>query len=396
MKKEPLNLLLISLDTLRADVAFSGMLRGFESLCSRGTVFCNTVASAPITPISHASVFTGLQPYDHGIRHLFREQLQSPVPTLAELMSAHGYTTGAVTSCSGLKQWYGMDVGFSHYDDEIPRFADGSDPLETADVKLRGTVLKRAPLVVERGLEWLEENHRQPFFLFLHFFDTHWPYEPPEWFAPDNANPYEGEACYVDHYLGKLFEQVEKWGLFENTLIVIFSDHGEDLGGWYANDHAGEKLGHPEEEGHGCLLFDATQVVPLLFIAPDLVPVGRRVETQVRLVDILPTVGDLLGLDDPHPRAGETLRGLFSGTEPHRVAYCETYYREEQSQSEHGVPGLGPWRGLRIDNRLKVILDVNSQELRLYDLESDPNEQNPTILGESALNLNLLNPGEKP
>jgi arylsulfatase A-like enzyme len=374
MNHEKRNLLLISLDTLRADVAYRGPLPSFQSLFARGTVFDHTVSSAPITPISHASVFTGLQPYEHGIRHLLRERLSTAAPTLAQLLSAAGYRTGAIASCPGLNRWYGLNVGFDHYDDEIPRLADGRDPLTTADVKMRGTALKRAPLVVERGLSWLEKNRHDPFFLFLHFFDTHWPYEPPEWYAPEGANPYEGEAAYLDHYLGKLFARLESWGLLDGgTLVVLFSDHGEDLAGWYPNDHAGAALGHPEEEGHGCLLFDATQMVPMMFLAPGLVPAGRRVDSQVRLVDILPTVTDLLGVTDTSPRSGRTLRGLFTGTEPHRTAYCEAYHREEQV----AVPGLGPWRGMRIDNRFKVIFDLVTQTFRVYDLTSDPGEQRP-------------------
>ncbi|MCG8431358.1 MAG: sulfatase, partial [Candidatus Omnitrophica bacterium] len=309
--QKKLNLLLISLDTLRADVAYSGQLPNFQSLCSQGAVFHNTIASAPLTPVSHASVFTGLQPYEHGIRHLFQERLSTKASTLAQLMSAADYQTAAIVSCPGLNKWYGLNAGFQHYDDEIPRLSDGSDPLATVDVKQRGTALKRAPLVIERGIEWLERHRQEPFFLFLHFFDTHWPYEPPEWFAPTDANPYEGEAYYMDHYLGKFIDQIAQWGLIENTLMVLFSDHGEDLAGWYPNDHAGQKLGHPEEEGHGCLLYDATQMVPLVFVAPGVVPAERVVETQVRLVDILPTVADLLHLPVPSLQGSKTLRGLF-------------------------------------------------------------------------------------
>jgi len=376
------NLLLISLDTLRADVAYGGHLRNFDSLCTQGTVFRNVVSSAPITPVSHASVLTGLQPYQHGIRHLFKEQLSTSSPTLAQLMLAAGWQTGAIVSCPGLNKWYGMNIGFDHYDDEIPRLADGSDPLQTIDVKKRGTALKRAPVVVERGLRWLQSRRDQPFFLFLHFFDTHWPYEPPEWFAPAGVNPYEGEAHYIDHYLGQLFDQLTQWGLLEDTTVIIFSDHGEDLAGWYPNDHAGAGGEHPEEEGHGCLLYDATQMVPLILIAPGLIPEKRSVDTQVRLVDIFPTVVDLFQLTDPSPRAGRSLRELFHDSGENRVAYCETYYREEQSKAKDGVPGLGPWKALRIGNRYKVILDVNSRNLSVFDLIADPHELHPVRFDE--------------
>src|SRR5215471_6635834 len=134
----PLNLVAISLDTLRADVAYSGKLPALESLYTRGTAFLNTVSSAPITPISHASIFTALQPYEHGLRHLLREPLQTRTPTLAELMRAAGYDTGAIVACPGLHRWYGLNRGFDHYDDEVPRLADGRDPLRVNDVQIRG------------------------------------------------------------------------------------------------------------------------------------------------------------------------------------------------------------------------------------------------------------------
>jgi arylsulfatase len=375
------NLILISLDTLRADVAYNQKLRNLTKFASRGTSFLNTVSSCPITPVSHASVFTGLQPYEHGLRHLLQEQLLTTKPTLAELFRASGYSTGAVVSCPGLDSWYGMNRGFQHYDDEIPRLPDGRDPRMVGDVKIRGMALKRAPLVVDRSLKWLEQHRHEDFFLFLHFFDTHWPYEPPEWFAEEGANAYEGEAHYVDHYLGNFLAQVEKWGLLEDSLVVIFSDHGEDLAGWYPNDHAGEALGHPEENGHGALLFDATQMVPLIFVQPQLVPEGRKMSAQVRLVDILPTVTDLVGIKDSAGRAGESLREFFEGSQKHRLAYCETYYREEQGRNPGGVPGLGPWHAIRIENRSKVIVDINSSAISFYDLIADPCEQSPIRFG---------------
>lgn len=341
----------------------------------------NTVSPAPLTPVSHASVFTSLHPYEHGIRHLFKESLEASVPTIAQLFAANGYETAAIVSCPGMNRWYGFDVGFYHYDDEIPKLCDGSDPLETVDVKKRGLALKRAPVVVERGLSWLESHHKTNFFLFLHFFDTHWPYDPPEWFAPHGANPYEGEAHYADHYLGLFIDKLEEWGLMENTVIIIFSDHGEDLAGWYSNDHAGEKLGHPEENGHGCLLYDATQMVPLIFAAPGLIPEGVKVFSQVRLIDILPTVQDLFRLEDAGIRSGSTLVPLFSKPGAHRTAYFETYYREEQNSGKGGIPGLGPWTGVRIDNRVKLVNDILSGSTAVYHLDSDPLEKSPVIFG---------------
>lgn len=380
-QSEPRNLIVISLDTLRADVAYSGELKALECIRARGASFRNTVASAPITPVSHASVFTALQPYEHGLRHLLRNPLQSRKPTLAELLRDAGYQTAAVVACPGLNHWYQLDRGFQHYDDEVPRLSDGRDPLEVADVKIRGTALKRAPLVVERALDWLAQHRHRPFFLFVHFFDTHWPYDPPEWFAPAGINPYEGEAHYADHYLNDFITQVEDWGLPEQTVVAAFSDHGEDLAGWYPNDHAGVELGHPEEHGHGALLYDATQMVPMVVVAPGSIPPGINVDHQVRLVDLVPTLTDLLGITDPAKRAGESLRCFWQGGGIHRVAYCETYYREEQAMASGGIPTLGPWHGIRLANEYKIILDVNSGTTCVYDLAADPLERHAIAHG---------------
>ncbi|MEU3861033.1 sulfatase [Streptomyces sp. NPDC028722] len=376
------NVLLISLDTLRADVAYSGRFPGIEYLRSRGVTFDQAISSAPLTPISHASVFTGLQPSGHGIRHLLREQLEPHVPTLAQRLKETGYATGAVVSCPGLNQWYGLDRGFDFYDDEIPRLPDGSDPLTVGDVKMRGLALKRAPLVVDRAVEWVSTlEPGQPFFLFAHFFDAHWPYEPPEDFGVPVDNPYEGEVAYSDHYLQQLFTCFKELGhSLDDTVVVLFSDHGEDLAGWYPNDHSG-KLGHPYEEGHGCLLFDTTQHVPLIVSGPE-VPRGVEVTSQVRLVDIAPTVLDLLKL--PEMKAdGASLSEFFAtGTGHSRPAYSETYYPEERRASGE-YPDLVPLKAVRLsrdENRQKVIWTVGSETVELYDLVADPLEQNGTPL----------------
>ncbi|MFF5727180.1 sulfatase [[Kitasatospora] papulosa] len=369
------NVLLVSLDTVRADVAYSGKMAGIESLRARGVSFRQAISSSPLTPISHASVFTGRQPAGHGIRHLLREQLTPGVTTLAEELHKAGYATGAVVSCPGLNRWYGLDRGFDFYDDEIPRLPDGSDPLTVPDVKMRGLALKRAPLVAERAAAWLSAQKGQPFFLFAHFFDAHWPYEPPEDVGAAVDNPYEGEVAYSDHYLRKLLAEIEEMGhSLDDTLVVLFSDHGEDLAGWYPNDHSGE-LGHPYEEGHGCLLFDATQHVPLVVCGPGL-PRGTEVTSQVRLVDIAPTVMDLLGLPKTETD-GESLAGhLTAGEGPSRPAYSETFYPEERRQSGE-YPDLLPLKAVRLSEeaeRRKVIWHVGGEAVDVYDLVADPHE----------------------
>ena len=237
------NLFFVSLDTVRADVAYSGKFEAIEKLRNVGVTFLNTISSSPLTPVSHATVFTGLQPFNHGVRHLFKEQINKDVPVLAEILKSEGYKTGAIVSCPGMNRWYGFSRGFDHYDDEIPLLADGSDPLQTVDVKKRGTALKRAEVVIDRAIQWISKNKDgQPFFVFLHFFDAHWPYEAPKKFAGDNI--YEEEVAYSAHHFGLFIKKMEEMNLLSNTTVVCFSDHGEDLDGMYPNDKGGEKLGH--------------------------------------------------------------------------------------------------------------------------------------------------------
>ncbi|MER5458449.1 sulfatase [Micromonospora sp. NPDC002389] len=372
------SVLFVSLDTVRADVAYSGKFPGVEGLRRRGVTFRQAVSSCPLTPVSHATVFTGLQPPNHGIRHLFREQLRADVPTLAERLREVGYRTGAVVSCPGLNKWYGIDRGFDFYDDEIPLLPDGRDPLAVGDVKLRGLALKRAPMVAERAGDWLAEQNT-PFFLFAHFFDAHWPYEPPEDVGVAVDNPYEGEVAYSDHYLGVLLDRLAAAGHdIDSMLVVCFSDHGEDLGGWYSNDHAGER-GHPYEEGHGCLLHDATQHVPMIFSGPG-VPTGREFHEQVRLVDIMPTVLDLLGLPAT-PTDGESMVSFFRDlTGTSRPAYSETYFPQEKREASE-YRELRALASVRTDGRSKTIWQpVEGGAVDWYDLTTDPDEFHPVPL----------------
>jgi arylsulfatase A-like enzyme len=371
MKK---NLILISLDTVRADVAYSGKFPTINYLRKRGVTFLNTISSSPLTPISHATVLSGLQPYNHGIRHLFKEKINSKTKTLAEFIKARGYETGAVVSCPGMNKWYGFSKGFKLYDDEIPRLADGSDPLKTVDVKIRGIALKRADKVVDRGMKWLEKNKDKNFFLFLHFFDAHWPYKAPHNFGGSNA--YESEVAYTDHYLGQFFDYLKNEGLLKDTTIVCFSDHGEDLNGLYPNDKGGKKLGHPEENGHGCLLYDQTQRTVLTIIDKD-IKAGSLVKNQVRLVDVTPTILELLDIKyDAKQFDGTSLIPFLKNKkDTNLIAYSETYYPEEQTGATKGkFANAKNKKSLRIDNKYKIIFQLNSNKVELYDLEKDPNE----------------------
>lgn len=368
------NLLFISLDTVRADVAYSGKFKGLEALRKDGVTFLNTISSSPLTPVSHATILTGLQPFNHGVRHLFREKLSKKTTTIAQILKKENYKTAAVVSCPGMNKWYGFSKGFDLYDDEIPRLADGSDPLKTIDVKKRGTALKRAELVVERATKWLDKNKEQPFFLFIHFFDAHWPYEAPKKFGGDNY--YEEEVAYTDHYMAQFIDKLKKDKLYDKTSIVCFSDHGEDLDGLYPNDKGGEKLGHPEELGHGCLLYDQTQKV-VLVIKDKKLSKKKNVSSQVRLVDIVPTVMDLFDIDyDIKKFDGVSLMPIVTkNKESQLLAYSETYYPEEQTKAINGKFSFAKnKKAYRIGNRFKIIENIGENNVEFYDLLSDKKE----------------------
>lgn len=369
------NLILVSLDTVRADIAYNGKFKTIEKLRKEGVTFLNSISSSPFTPASHATVFTGLQPYNHGIRHLFKEKLNPTVKTLAQVLKSNGYETGAIVSCPGMNKWYGFSKGFDHYDDEIPKLADGSDPLLTVDVKKRGTALKRANLVVDRAYAWLRGKKDKKHFLFMHFFDAHWPYEAPEKYG--GSNPYEEEVAFTDHYLGNFIARLEREKLLDNTTIVFFSDHGEDLEGMYPNDKGGKKLGHPEEFGHGCLLYDQTQKVVSIIKDRDL-PRNVNIEQQVRLVDMFPTILDLLNIKNENLLLdGESLTPVVrDGKNLQLLGYSETFYPEEQTRATGKFKKTRNKISLRVANKYKYIFNLRSNKMELYDLEKDTNEMN--------------------
>jgi arylsulfatase len=367
------NLLLISLDCLRADVAYSGRISAVNRLTKESTYFTNAISSAPLTPISHATVLTGLEPKNHGIRHLFREKINKSCTTIQQVFKENGYKTGAIVSCPGMHRWYGFGKGFNMYDDEIPKLADGSDPLNTVDVKLRGTALKRAEVVSKRAITWLDKNKTEPFFLFLHYFDAHWPYKAPKKFG--GKNKYEEEVAYSGHYLEKVFDYLEEHGLMKNTTIICFSDHGEDLDGLYKNDKGGKKLGHPEEFGHGCLLYEQTQNV-VLTIKDDKLNKNKQIDKQVRLLDVFPTIIELFNLKYNKQLDGESLVPIVKTKKTIPVAYSETFYSEEVDPKNPDFKGVYPKKSIRINNKYKIIFEIGSDKIEVYNLENDSHELN--------------------
>ncbi len=348
----PMNVLLVTVDTLRADRLHCYGNNNietptFDALAARGAQFMNAVTQVPLTTPSHASIFTGTNPNVHQVRNTGGFVLKSSAQTIATILSARGWNTAAFVSASVLKRAFGFANGFAVYDDLMPSSSQAGEESEASEI--------RAGEVVNRIDEWIAKASDQPFFLWAHFYDPHEPYDPPEPFhSKYRANLYDGEIAYVDQQLGRLLDIVSKNSHGKQTLIVVLSDHGESLG-----DHG--------EFNHGVFLYDSTLRVPLLMAGPG-VPV-TKVSLQARTIDILPTIVDLLAGDRPAGIQGVSLVPALSGK-----AVATTYSYEETLYPKMNM-GWAELRGVRTE-KWKYI---HAPKPELYDLASDPNEKNNVI-----------------
>ncbi len=337
------NLLLITVDTLRADHVgaygySSAKTPNIDELATEGVLFEQSLAQVPVTLPSHASLFTGLLPPTHGVRDNTYFRLGSEALTLAEILKAKGYETAAFVSAFVLDSAFGLDQGFDLYDDEVAGEAD--TPGIVAE--------RRGELVTRSFLSWIEKRASdRPFFAWLHFFDPHLPYAPPPPYPPG----YDGEIAYVDAQVGRVLRTLEAEGVDDNTVIVLTSDHGESLG-----EHG--------EKSHGFFVYDATLRVPLILKSSASFPAGVRIATPVATVDILPTVLETLEVEVPEEARGRSLlplvRGEASESPP---AYAECYVSELNF-------GWAPLVAIR-DEGYKFI---DAPRPELYHLDSDPGE----------------------
>jgi arylsulfatase A-like enzyme/Flp pilus assembly protein TadD len=342
------NVLLVSIDTLRADhlgcYGAKAKTPTLDRLAAQGVLFERAVSHVPLTLPSHASLFTGLYPIAHGIRDNGAFRLSPTHRTLASLFRDRGYRTGAFVASFPLDSRFGLDQGFDVYDDVYGEAT-------AYDVKIAE---RPADEVLEPAAAWIEKAGGKPFFAFVHLYDPHSPYEPPPSFrARFGTDLYSGEIAYVDDALGRFLSRLTPGGHMDNTIVVITADHGEGLG-----EH-GEKT-------HGMFAYDSTLHVPLIFHWKDALPEGVRIESRVRLIDVAPTVADLAGLP-PFPEfQGESLRQAFvdRGSLPDRESYFEAL---SFNLSRNWAPLKGLYReGLKF---------IQLPLPELYDLRSDPEEK---------------------
>jgi choline-sulfatase len=346
----PLDVLLITLDTTRADrIGAYGWPQAetphLDALAARGTLFREAYAHVPLTAPSHASLFTGLLPTRHGMRDNGTYVLDSRFASLAERFHGAGYTTAAIVSAFVLDRRFGLGRGFDSYDDRLP----GSDADRSGDPSERSV---RAGATIDKAIAWLKRPDTRPRFLWVHLYDPHFPYDPPEPFAGRHRDRlYDGEIAYMDAQIGRLLDAAAASG--RPALRVVTADHGEGLG-----DH--------EELTHGYFVYRETQRVPLIVSLPGRVPSGQEIGAIVRSVDIAPTILELSGLPPLNDIDGRSLVPLLAGraTDDVRPAYLESFHpRIWWGAQELLALRTGKW------------LYVEAPRPELYDVDADPAER---------------------
>jgi arylsulfatase A-like enzyme/Tfp pilus assembly protein PilF len=348
---KPRHLVIVTIDTLRADrlgcygnrdVATPNL----DRLSREGAMAPEASVHIALTRPSHTSLFTGLLPSEHGIRDNVAPTLFPKVPTIAQAMKASGFETAAFVSSIVLSSQSGLNRGFDTYGD---RFTGDAD-----DARFLNTIQKRGDETLGEAVAWLEGHHAGRVFLWLHLYDPHDPYEPPEPYASRYAGrPYDGEVAWTDELIGRLDAALARLGMREETLLVVTADHGEGLG-----DHA--------ESVHGFFVYQSTLHVPLLVRGPGIVA-GGRLGVTARTVDIAPTVLDLMSVARPPDArfSGRSLAQALRGKEslPEVATYAESL-----------LPLLHfGWSDLRAirEGRWKYI---QAPRPELYDLSEDPGE----------------------
>ena len=295
VRPRDLNLLVITLDTTRADAigTYGGraITPTLDQLASSGVAFLQASTVAPLTLPAHCSLFTALFPPGHQVRGNGQIALASRFVTLAERLNASGFQTGAFVSSFVLDHAWGLNQGFDVYRD-----LDGRPgPID------RDSLRSPADRIVDAALGWLHEVDSRPFFAWLHFYDAHSPARPPAEFAsPNGQSAYVGAIGFIDFQLSRVINFLDEGGLLDNTVVVVVGDHGESLG-----EHG--------EASHGLFIYESVMRVPMIIRAPFANMQGRRVSDTVRIVDVMPTVLDLLGQTSAAATDGKTLVPLMSG-----------------------------------------------------------------------------------
>lgn len=342
-KEKVKNVIIISMDTCRADhLSCYGFHKkttpNIDKFAEDAVLFTQAVTPVPITLPAHCTMLTGTIPPYHGVHHNPDYRLHESNVTLAEIAKQNGFNTAAIVSSFVLDSQFGLNQGFDYYNDKFEQELEGITIIE----ERRGSEASRM------ACQWLENNKDKPFFLFLHYFDPHFPYRAPEPFASQYPNDgYTAEVAYTDYCIGEVLKKLVDLDLYDSSLIIITADHGEAT--------------------HGFFIYNSTIHVPLIIRAPN-GPRSKKVDELIGLVDIVPTVCSLLNIVQPRIIHGKDLSGLFKTDEQikseKRFIYCESFGPAQYDCS--------PLLGL-VSERWKYIQAPREE---LYDLVNDPKENN--------------------
>ncbi|HEY0590132.1 MAG TPA: sulfatase, partial [Thermoanaerobaculia bacterium] len=344
--------ILISIDTLRADRLPMYGYRGvatpaLDALRRDAVLFTNAWSHSPLTLPSHATIMTGALPAMHGVRDNTGFRLAAGVPNLASALHSSGYATAAAVSAFILREATGINAGFEAYDDELVRLR-GETSL--------GHIQRPGDATMAVAKAWIAAHEDRPFFYFLHLYEPHSPYEPPEPFASRYPSPYDGEVAHSDAIVGRFLAFLKEQGIYDRAMIVLVSDHGEGLG-----DHG--------EDEHGIFLYREAIEIPMLVKLPGQALAGEASDAAVGLLDVAPTILRRAGVAPPKEMDGVP---LFDGDRiaeiPARPLYSETFYpRFHFGWSElHSLVDGGEHF-------------IEAPRPELYDLGSDPGERRNLI-----------------
>jgi arylsulfatase A-like enzyme/Flp pilus assembly protein TadD len=350
------NVVVVTLDTTRADhlgpYGYAGVRTPvLDDLARRGTLFEECASVVPLTLPSHSTIFTGVYPTFHGVRVNGNAALSDEQTTLAEVMTGRGYACGAFIGAFVLDGRWGLKQGFQYYDDQF-------DLKKYKQLDL-GMVQRPGNIVMDAALDWLESRKDRPFFAWIHLYDPHMPYAPPEPYFSEYqkggpAGLYDGEIAFMDFQIGRLTTWMEKSGLDRNTVLLLVGDHGEGLG-----SHG--------ESSHGYFIYDYALHVPLIVVTPFTKAQGVRVSTQVSTADVFATILDLAKIPVPPQSQGRSLVPLIFGR-----GAGEAEFAYSESMSPNLQFGWAPLQALRtIQYKF-----INAPRLELYDLERDADESN--------------------
>lgn len=341
------HVVLISIDTCRADrLGCYGRNPSFtphlDQLAQDGILFENVVAPAPLTLPSHCTMLTGTIPPFHGVRYNGTFHLREENVTLAEFLKEKGFDTAAIVSAFVLDSRYGLDQGFDEYNDQFDRLAN---------------IERKADETTQHAIHWLEQRRDQKGFLFLHYFDPHMEYEAPAaWNQRIPDDPYLAEIAYTDHCIGQVIAKLKELGIYDSTLLMITSDHGEMLG-----EHG--------EVTHTYYVYQGVIRVPWIMKLPG-TSNPQRIDSLVGVVDVAPTICGALGFEMSGPVQGMDLSKQIRGeelTNDQRPQFCESVTPTKFNANPLLAIVRSHWKY------------IHTTRPELYDLTADPGEENNLV-----------------